>query len=628
MRMRSRVWGWFCALVALGASSGCRDLSYADPAEANAAPLLEWQEPPAEGLHPLRARAAFEVTDVDGIDSLSLSCILHGTGEEHVLKIWVAKPFTGEVNLSDCFASAPSPLPAEAELELRALAVDRRGGETRQSRTLLVSTVVPSVLLEAPLRAVPGQLVAIQVHTDTPLSGPPSATADGVPVPVQSSGAASPWKVEFVAPGVGADLEADRTSADLETLEALERPVEVAVRLTSTGGNVAELRRTILVSRVLWERPVPAILHSPQTADERPIGSAAGLSVAVKQESSNAGGGWVPAFFDAKSGAFEATLIQPGESGRGFTANGLPLVTSADGSTTRWLARNGEVMGQGALAPGQLVRLADRTCVERSSRDPTFPCMDFARMSFECLSTTGVSGSNVVQHTQSATEAGQAQLFAASGSTIAALGFQECSVDVDTTLWFDGATLTESSLGNDASALHRLLPIGGSGTFALVYTENATKTYVARVLAGGTQTGAYQAPLSAPDEAVLARASGALLHLSFTATTTTLTSWPPQAAAPASTGTFPVGARYLPDPNAPHLPLNAVALGDGRVAVLVRTHDFGRAVIATDPQLRPRWIYRYPRGTLDLRLVSDEAGSALYLVDFDNNHVVALSPFW
>ena len=50
-------------------------------------------------------------------------------------------------------------------------------------------------------------------------------------------------------------------------------------------------------------------------------------------------------------------------------------------------------------------------------------------------------------------------------------------------------------------------------------------------------------------------------------------------------------------------------------------------VLLMDAQLRPKWLYRYPRVPSTLattRLVGDPTGQQMYLVDLANERVVAL----
>lgn len=191
----------------------------------------------------------------------------------------------------------------------------------------------------------------------------------------------------------------------------------------------------------------------------------------------------------------------------------------------------------------------------------------------------------------------------------------------------------------DGGSLDRGLPVG-DGTFALSYTlpDGAGGTappVTDQFDALGVRGARYFGDAGiAPADVVAATFTGAVVALRrpppYTQTLVEL--WRPAAVAPQASYALP-GYWSFVTGVIPELPTNAIVdRATGRIAMLLKVGGATQGqfrVVVFDAALRPRWIYSYPAAIPDLAwrpaLMSDEPGSALYLVDYANQVVTALA---
>ncbi len=118
-----------------------------------------------------------------------------------------------------------------------------------------------------------------------------------------------------------------------------------------------------------------------------------------------------------------------------------------------------------------------------------------------------------------------------------------------------------------------------------------------------------------------------LAYVRYGVQTTTIDAYRPGDAASFASVTLPGALSVIDRSSWPQGTGVLVGFTNSPSALLPNdpTYAQGKQLLVLTPGLKPRWLYRYPYATASLALVGDTAGaSLLYLVDFENNRVVAL----
>jgi len=185
-----------------------------------------------------------------------------------------------------------------------------------------------------------------------------------------------------------------------------------------------------------------------------------------------------------------------------------------------------------------------------------------------------------------------------------------------------------------AESVTRLLTMP-DGSFAVAETlECGTVSsipgyVVVRVGAQGTVTGTYFAKqnvvLPAPPPTVLAAlADGRVVTMRNDPPFTTFEAWPPDGSSPTATARVPGLYVYG---GTGRLASDLNAADDGSLAVLLNSATLGDVVLHFARDLKPQWLYRYPRIVNNSSLVAGDDQGTVYYVDPLNNDIVALRRF-
>lgn len=622
--MRTRL--LLSALVTLLVATGCRDLSF-DDSTHNTGPVIEFRSPSLSGdALPLRAQVDLRVQDPDGVSTVSLSC---GDASNVAIELvkWVGAPYSGEVDLARCFG--PTVVADPAPLKLTVTATDSAGAITNASLDVVVSRALPSLSAEVPPRTAPGAEVRIPLFSNEPLAALPSVTVGGAPAQVTGDLEQGTFEARFVAPQFD-----PFTGATVAELETTERVLDLEFAALGNNGNTVHFSRSMVVSRVLWERPIPgrvydpvignAVPPAPTAVDERPFGVDDGLWVPLASENNFGEPTWMPGHFAAADGTFTAPNSKGGLAARGFGLDGTALIES-DGTVTA-VRPDGAELGTLNFLSGALLKFDDRTCVIQDPRSITNNCLP--ALSIQCVDQNGVTpltppgiptSANVV-NPRWVVRSGPVSLSFASDAL-----FDECqtAADPDSLLYVTDQSASYDTLKGALATVSRVLPFGSSGSFLLSGNDAVGGRAAFRVAPGAGVTAFNSATGVLPDKIIAALDSGELILVTASGTQTALQRIGTDGK-PNLTTNLPGLFEYAVDPALPALPINVVRTASGGYVYLARTHSFGRAVVALDAQLEPQWVYHYPRGTSRASLVADTAGSALYLVDYDNAFAVAL----
>ena len=616
--MLQRVLALSIGLSVSVSSFGCRDLSYREPGAENLAPRVGFVGLSDSDSLSMRPRIEISAEDADGVATVSLSCGVNEGGPFIPLVSWNAAPWAAEVPLSNCIAGATLDSDGNARVTLVARATDLLGATGSASLTVSVNPRVPSVIVNAPSRVRPGATFTVTLTSSEQLASPPSLLVDGAPIAVTALGEDPVYAAEVTAPQVGTGIPG--LPEDLATLEDIERTLTLDITAIGEQGNRVDLRREVKVSRLLWERQIPARLLQFERGS-RPIlprPSASGLWVPIDIEFTPQGpSGWRPAFLRASDGHFTAPLVGA-HVGIDFTAGGPPLLEDPESVLTRMVDEHGEQLAEWKeVIPFEaLFHFPDRTCVVEDTRGQCFQ----APVSLRCYGP----GSQVQNTSPFEVSTGSSPNWVATSGEVAvglelyALG---CAApDMNTILW--ATPTTGSALGTipGVGAFERLLPAGDSGHFFVAFVDAAGGSRQV----GRIQFGQYTPlPITPQHALIAARDDGTLLEVETRADVTVLSSLEPTGESTSQTLPIrlePVGVDSV-------LPQNVVVFPDGRFAFVARASDYSRVIVAVDEDLTPRWIFRHARPTATTHLVRSGDGP-LFFVDVENDYVAAFHAEW
>lgn len=654
----------FVGLLAAAALLGCRnvDLPSADAlggADGGRGPSLALDFD-ANRVVALSAPLGFTADSLYGVPRVSVSC---GQVE---LASWAAPPFQGPVDLSPC---VPFGQPTDAgagilDLTVVATATDPNGRRTDLPFHLTLDATLPVITTDLGDRIRPGQPLDFTLTLSEAPGALPVTTIADLPVTITPD-ATNPLRYHAHldrTPALGIDA-LDGGAVTLDVLTDVERTVAMKAEAVAPNGNHGRLSRDVLLSRVMWDRPLPGPVYNesgvsflPEPADvptaipgalvvplSRTLSASSGFNAAVYTADSGAvtldapllDGGWQGALID-EDGWILAAQIKRGAGGSAF-ANPLDpsaFVAVGDGGTPTFPL--------GVRIDHQLCSLLVTYCGGPSS---TVECVDHAGN----LSTTGAyaltGGANPL-------DGGTSDPIAArSGENLFFGGFQVCNGagptfaigTADGGLTFAPDTVPYSIAGYSCTygTLYPVIPTR-DGDFVLFPNEwcsngaGSTFSYAPSGLLIGpdTQTlGSYGVLSPAYGSAIGVLGTWGAAHdlmvLEPALSGTAINLYPPDAGAPTNATVIPgvygypaaqtVGGANLA------LPRDVIQGADG-VAVLTASSSYSLSVVRLGPDLTPRWVYRYPRLSIGntVHLYSFDPSGPLYLVDTFNSRVVAL----
>ncbi len=600
--------------AALLALSACRDLDLprasADGEAPNAGPSIRFVTPEPGAPVALDVAVKLEASDVDGLREVTLSC-----GDGILLRRWLTGPYEAQVNLSACGAGAEGPVALHAD------AVDRRGAasETPASTTVALDARIAGLAVQVPPRVAPGGTLTAQIDSDVALQGLPVVRVEGATAQVVDRGPASEPLRHFTAtlsplPGLGTDLPGGGTIANptLEQLEQVSRSLVVEVEGRAGNGNLTRVTVPTELSRVLWERALPATTFavSGHGDPKAPVATARGLVVATGTTSS-----WLPLYLDAQS-ARVTTLgpaqLDAAEYAVGLLPDGTTVFVNPNLQTVRFLPE--AATGAGLSVNGKidfklspLWRLGPNLCEYAS----TFADGTCGSLRYSCLGPDGVRVEQPLPNPANAQG-----LFGANPAITfdRALEPQNDCCGYGETFQAGPGIARCVKLGN----ANPMQPLLAAGAGVAIGTEPDVATWKLNPDGTGVKFAATTLAL-APEFAW----TDTVAVVSAGIQSSTLELYDLAGTTPFATTQLPGDVkafdRAVAWSGGLALPLELGATGSAS------SGGAGKFVAALTPQIAPRWIYRYPYATNNLLLVADDAGtSPLYLVDLDNHRVVAL----
>ncbi|MFN0062988.1 MAG: hypothetical protein ACKVPX_10780 [Myxococcaceae bacterium] len=648
----------FClALVAL--LTGCRDLALPSGEAENPGPTVRFVSPVSltDGGIPeigLTGFVSLVADDADGVSEVSLSCDVGG-GSSLLLQ-WTSPPYQSLVNFTPC--RGPGDSSTTLTLTLRATGRDALQNVSEQVRTVQVrvNAEVATLAMDAPARVAPGRAFDLTVTSDRPLQGPPVVLLEGTPATLLGQVADGGQPAYTYRSGTAPQLGADRWDGGLPVpfavLAEVERPMSVLVEARALSGNLSQLAGQVLVSRELWQRPLPAVQElQPGSGNAwMPTVANGGLQIPMQLQRST---GWEPAFFGAGDGNISLlTGTFDTLNARGLTPSGHWALSNSGG-----VAPIGSQVN--AAPSGTLLRQqTGGTAVLRTTNRPMFKAGKYAceeSLSYTVCPASATRYLACIAHDgEISVPAGTAAFLnsnppdVATSAHAAALWLGDfCStpgLDNYIVVLNTNGTGSFRFMPTDIAVdwINRLLPLG-DGSFFSVYSDVGA-TYQPYVLRFDVNTTAYGTRRPLPTwtgmnqmtaaEVLLARQDGVLLGYRTTPPFTRFGLWSHTTGALlreteiASSFNLGVTTRRVPE--------QQYALDENQNAYLLMRR-FGIssgirvAVISLDSQANPRWVYQYQRndpgtsGDEAFRLVYDAASGQVYLTDAVNGFVIALA---
>jgi hypothetical protein len=406
----------------------------------------------------------------------------------------------------------------------------------------------------------------------------------------------------------------------------------------STCWSTTHLTYQLLLSRILWEKPVPGVITAAPDAgflsviacsgEPLPTAAASGLQLPLLAALDPFNQGFnicLPGFMSAADGTFTPPTDAMADAGRvvAFDNTGRTLLTN--GVTASFLEASTGVDDVTAplaleLAGRRLVELGAQTaCQEQQSQAA---CTSTLR----CLTPAGAVNSAL------ATFPFDPWLELTSGDIYLAWSLPGLSCAVGTNC----QCLDELFVGRLGAINAVLSPLNGNfpgqvlpvdGGFVLAYINSAGAQTANLLLPSGALGPQTWDPGAVAEGGLFAAfPNGRLLTFQTFAQagTTQFIGWDPDTVG------FSVSSR-IPGVLSPPVGFGPIGYWatNKSLAVLVTigvasTPNTG--VVLFDSNLRPRWLYRYPRPVTpaQMQLVGDPTGQLLYLVDLANEYVVAL----
>jgi hypothetical protein len=647
-------------LLALSLAWGCLSLDLPTVAPAPAPPSLTVLTPQPNDLISLTSRVSVVAESVNGISSVTVLC---GPidGGARTAYVWAGPPFTALVDFSPCEGlTEPQPdggSPPLLPLSFRA--VSDAGAAAEQDFTVRLNAAGPNVFADYPPTAQPKSPFTVTVTSDSPLSSFPTVLLGGAPAnsitAVPNSDGGNPIYVAFFrsTPGLGTDnlLSYDAGAiVPIEVLTDTDRLVRLTVDAKALNGNATHLDLSVELSRVVWDRYIPGqpAASGPTSWAAEPVAFFGGLvlPLATATPASNTSA-WLPGRLSRDDGTFLGFggSLDGGYLARGINLLGETLFARPDGGGSDVLLAppDGGTFLFGALAGKSvtppITAVDNLLCLQ----DSIAACATGAVESLTCLTP---------QLTEVIASSGLASTGPPTPGVVAGAGGRYLSPNVG--LCGSSWNLVDLSQGTvsfgpiaDPNGLKRncqiqkvskLLAVG-DGTFVVQLTSSCGAAAVVleypilRVGAGSAILGAYTAPLGTPRpvqlEVVAVLADGRVVTLANEPPYTDFVLWgfkPTQVDVP-DVITRIAGLYDTADALQGSVLAQSTYSGtDGSFAVLLSGAPLGVGVAAFGPNLKPLWLYLYPRASTatNSRLVTQPAVGDIYLVDEFNNRSVSL----
>jgi hypothetical protein len=632
--------------------AGCRDLSYAQPDGGGAGPSITVISPRPNDTIRLSQTVALEVEDANGVQRVALLC------ETLPVATWASAPFTATVDFSPCRNLGTPASGATRAMELVVMAEDRLGSTSEARVPILLDTSTPDVRVSLPERVAPGGELLIRVTSNQPLETVPiirvgTQFAD----PVSQSADLRDFTERIPRmPDLGIDsYDGGSELVPIEVLDDIERLIPVTVDARPTVANPAHLETVVLLSRVLWERPIPGVYDPKDSWDpsSRPAASARGLQLPLMV---SADGGWLPDFLSAADGShspFRATgLLAGGYSVRAVDGQGRILLTRP-GRTVEHLFLEADTHAPLRADAGTydvntlgfpMHRVGDFLCQERISGSSTCP-PPTATHGMNCASA---AGDLRTQDSSNASDYSGNQLpgiAVPAGDSFLAVNYaQSCGGGYTTFSGNPAGTMSVRVPINSPFGAYKVLPLL-NGNYAITHglpnVSGAPYPVTIMLPASGSPSSYFPPEALAvfgitgsfvglpPSFIVMGRTDQSLVTLRLEAPDTVLEAWLPGATTPEARVRLPGMYEIYPRGSVSTFPTNtALSQTTGRAALVLRRPSssgaFGFLVVVFDANFRPAWIYRPPRLTNELELVADWKSSHLYVIDVTNQYVTAL----
>jgi hypothetical protein len=620
--------------------AGCLDLSLPATQLQDPGPIVSFDTPADGGLIPLTSLVQLEVTSFHGIQDVTLRC------NDLTVQQWRGQPpFYATIDFTPCSAAGVlqgTDGGASVPAKLQAQGVDSLGVQGPVAEVdVQLDVSSPAISISAPSRVSPGGALTAVITSDRPLAAYPVVEVQGSPATVVGN----PGGLTFTAtydplPQIGVDAyDAGAPDADIpiDVLEDVERPLLLTVDARGLNGNATHVTFQMLLSRIVWQKPVPGIITSDAgffaPCSDLPIAAAApsGLQLPLFARADpldGFAGICVPGFMSAADGTFTPVADALGDAGSRLIAfDGTGRALWSDGKTASVYEPGSQSLDQSAAVPfdlygRRLLPLGPGTLCQAQQGTVSPPCFT----NLNCLTPSGaVVGSPVATFPFApALELTSGDIyFAWSRAGVSCAVGTNCACSDDLFVGRLGAMATVPNPFNGVPPSH-VFPVDGG--FIVDFFSVAGLQQIQSVNAAGVfGTNTWDiASSGGARRLVAAYPDGTLVSAQLLSGTgeSIFEGWAPNVSGPVLSSRIP-GFLFPGFGNGGY-----VATQKG-LALLVST-DFpptSAGVVFLDLNLRPRWLYRYPQIPSDLtrmQLVADPTAQRLYLVDVAANAAVAL----
>lgn len=670
----------YSALIVITAATGCRDISVPSSSSSQTGPQIQFLSPAADQLIPISYPVNLDVEDAFGIAQVNVRC------GPYPLHTWLGPPYQAMINFSVCQTATPA-AGGGTRIDLLVTAINRQGGSSKAEIFVSLNPELPEITVTttAPRtadflipRILPNQSVTAHLHSSLPLAYPPQVSLNGtVLLSIPTDGALQEFDVTFTTQRLGVDavkLKAPGALVSGTVLEDIERTLHLTVDAQSTSGNLTHQELQSVVSRVVWRLPIPGRALPEQVSTHLvppAYGAANGLHLPLD---TGVQPNWLPGLMRSEDGTFSPinTQVLDGGpsvkfSGFAFGGQGIALL-SDDYATNAPSQRLIDATAQATLtdfpagskpsgiSSGPTLPFPTRTGICQETQAVTYPA--FCRLGepvygLNCVGPGGITQSPNVMSLHDLNP--QTELWTTYNDLFFSLNLGSpkglcCTGPCSRSTWLQFSTFNSSADGivddpNFGDVVERLFPLGDGQFFAKGSTESAV--YTPSVLNSVSDGGPGSHFLTAQDDGgngttgldagsvvvkfptdtgltVLSGLNGKIITMRYAAPVTVFEAWTPGQTTPDSASQVEGFFEYQPASNFVTSPRNVISTHNG-FAVLLKSYANGRVVLVFDRNLQPQWLYRHPFPIQsDVQLISDDDGSHLYFVDFDNQLAAAL----
>jgi hypothetical protein len=663
---------WVLGALALAWGVGCFfDLDVPTVPATPPPPTISFLSPRQGDTINLTGQVSVAADSVNGVSSVTLLCGPLDAGARQVYA-WATPPYLALVDFSACQGLTTPVDGGFPTLQLIAQAVSDAGAPNQATVQVLLNAAAPQLTAVFPPTAQPKSPFTVVVSSDLQLSALPvvtlaGASADSVVALSSPPGGPYSYSAFFQStPGLGTDNYPQYqpgVPVPIELLTQTDLLVRLTVEGTVANGNSSALDLSVDLSRVVWDRYIPGVPaeNNPIVWAAEPVVFDGGLVLPLATTSGgDATSAWIPGVLSKDDGTFygfDNSLLPDGGLDGGYQARGITL----SGATLFFqvVARSSNLV----LVPAPPARTpivtslrlgnilnSPLTTVSGAGSVPDLLCLPDAitqcsDSNFESVSCLAPDLTIVTSATPGVSFTGppDAGVVAGGGGRYFSPSAGPCGsmwnlADFATGVVTLGSENDPNGVARNCfmEGINRLLAVG-DGTFVIQATssceDGTTQEFpILRVGAGSTILGAYTAPLTTPRpvprEVVGVLADGRVVTVRNTPPSTTFELWPLNGATDVPDVTSPIAGLY---DSADSTESSVVARSvyshqDGSFAALLSGAPLGVGVIAFGPNLKPLWLYLYPRvtSTGNSRLISSPRHGDVYLIDTFNNRAVSL----